>query len=473
MGGEGGGASWKLKKAAKRIFVQTCASFCHTQQQTHHVIHTSSPATTPVCRDSRSYSSSSSLENQKRSVISFKNISSEIAGQGKITPTLLLLSSISSTSQAIFTAQCTHSFHFACISSNVRHGNITCPICRAHWTQLPRNLNTRCSNKTEDPVLRILDDSIANFRVHRRSFPRSAWYNNDNDDPVEPHDRAIAQPRLSFSLLAVPGENLSRYLLVKSAHQPAADLVLVVSPNGPHLRLMKHAMALVVSSLRPIDRLAIVTYSRVCPLRRMTSHGKRIALQVIDQLFQIGNADPLEGLKKGVNILKDRVHKNPESCILHLTDCPSRPYDWFDSEVNVKIHRFHVGFGIGACNGLIMREFEEFLARTLGGQVEDIQLMIGDRTMVVRIGELRGGEERNIPLYVGESGRVCVKYSYSDGECITTGENVVGMEDDDGNRNESRDVVPIGTRLSSGGNWDYHDPFMARRWAKHLHGYRL
>ncbi|KAK6154576.1 hypothetical protein DH2020_008824 [Rehmannia glutinosa] len=432
MGGEGGGASWKLKKAAKRIFVQTCASFCHTQQQTHHVIHTSSPATTPVCRDSRNYSSSSSLENQKR-IIPCKNISSEIAGQGKISTNS---SSIKLAAQAKQYSRLNAPTHSTLLASHptVRPAHLPCPLDSV--TSQPKH---RCPNKTEDPVLRILDDSIANFRVHRRSFLRSARYNNDNDDPVEPHDRAIAQPRLSFSLLAVPSENLSRYLLVKSAHQPATDLVLVASPNGPHLRLMKHAMALVVSSLRPIDRLAIVTYSsaaaRVCPLRRMTSYGKRIALQVIDRLFQIGNADPLDGLKKGVNILEDRVHKNPQSCILHLTDCPSRSHDWFDSEVNVKIHRFHVGFGLGACNGLIMREFEEFLARILGGRVEDIQLMIGDRTMVVRIGELRGGEERNIPLYVGESGRVCVKYSYSDGECITTGEDVVGMEDNNGNRN--------------------------------------
>ncbi len=33
--------------------------------------------------------------------------------------------------------------------------------------------------------------------------------------------------------------------------------------------------------------------------------------------------------------------------------------------------------------------------------------------------------------------------------------------------------VSIGGRTSSVESWDYHDPYMARRWAKHLHGYRL
>ncbi|KAK6149593.1 hypothetical protein DH2020_017118 [Rehmannia glutinosa] len=462
MGGGDGGASWKLKKAAKKIFVQTCGSFCH-RQEARVDNSTATSNLCAICLDPLNYRSGSSP------------------------------------GEAIFTAQCSHAFHFACISSNVRHGSVTCPICRAHWTQLPRNLNLQCAlhSTKADPILQILDDSIANSRVHRRSFLRSARY--DDDDPIEP-DGASDQPRLHLSLLTVPlshhssssssmaesplaaqhlSPNNRAYLRVKLAHQPATDLVLVASPNGPHLRLMKQAMALVVFSLRPIDRLAIVTYSsaaaRVFPLRRMTSYGKRTALQVIDRLFYMGQADPMEGLKKGVKILGDRVHKNTQSCILHLTDSPSGSYHQFDMEAQFTIHRFHVGFGFGASNGFVMHEFEEFLARTLGGAIRDIQMRIEDGTRIVRIGELRGGEERNIPVYLGECGPVCVEYSYvegGDGECVRRGEVVVGLEDK-GDRSENGDGVPIGGRMSSVENWDYHDPFMARRWAKHLHGYRL
>lgn len=218
--------------------------------------------------------------------------------------------------QAIFTAQCSHAFHFDCIASNVRHGGVTCPICRAQWTHLPRNLKVPpCSflygNQTDDPILQILDDSIATFRVHRRSILRSARY--DDDDPIEP-SHGIDHQRLHLSILSEPfshqtagytSSSLSpepayrECLSVRLAHQPAIDLVLVACPNGPHLRLIKQSMALVVFSLRPIDRLAVVTYSsaaaRVFPLRRMTSYGKRAALQVIDRLFYMGQADPVEG----------------------------------------------------------------------------------------------------------------------------------------------------------------------------------
>ncbi|XP_028070604.1 E3 ubiquitin-protein ligase WAV3-like [Camellia sinensis] len=38
---------------------------------------------------------------------------------------------------AIFTAECSHSFHFHCITSNVKHGNQICPVCRAKWKEIP------------------------------------------------------------------------------------------------------------------------------------------------------------------------------------------------------------------------------------------------------------------------------------------------------------------------------------------------
>eukprot|EP00252_Welwitschia_mirabilis_P022923 TRINITY_DN6353_c0_g1_i1.p1 TRINITY_DN6353_c0_g1~~TRINITY_DN6353_c0_g1_i1.p1 ORF type:complete len:672 (-),score=126.20 TRINITY_DN6353_c0_g1_i1:161-2176(-) len=38
---------------------------------------------------------------------------------------------------ALFTAECSHTFHFQCIASNVKHGNKVCPVCRAKWTEVP------------------------------------------------------------------------------------------------------------------------------------------------------------------------------------------------------------------------------------------------------------------------------------------------------------------------------------------------
>lgn len=514
--------SKKLKRAVKKLF-QTCAGAgpCSFYPSTPPP-HVHPLALTTVIKNSEAISDE--MPNCNTSAPP-KNLCA-------ICLDPLSYNTATSPGQAIFTAQCSHAFHFTCISSNVRHGGVTCPICRAQWTQLPRNLIAPFSlpaNQT-DPVLQILDDSIASFRVHRRSFIRTARYNDD--DPIEP-EHPVNHSRLDLTLISVPvthssphtclhqipvsdichlcgnsshphtnsslslltasphhfdptGQspytNLSSnrtYLCVRLAHQPSTDMVLVISPSGSNLRLMKQYMALVVFSMRAIDRLAIVAYSsaaaRVFPLRRMTSCGKRTALQVIDRLYYMGNAEPIEGLKKGVKILADRNHENLESCILHLSGGTTRSYHNFDMEVLIPIHRFHVGYGFGTLHGLVIHEFDNFLARVLGGALRDIQLRIDSR--IVRLGELRGGEERRIPLNMIEAGHVCVEYSYVDNgedECIRTGEIIVGLECKR-ERNEEMGaggVIVDGRFSTTSRGWDYRDPYMARRWAKHLHGYR-
>lgn len=127
---------------------------------------------------------------------------------------------------AIFTAECSHSFHFPCIASNVRHGNLICPVCRAKWKEVPwqvpvveadnteigttaattpsvrnGNLQIRRRHNTArdeeaalrtaeeeqrrlDPVLRILDDSIASFRGHRQSCSQEPTV-YDDDEPLD------------------------------------------------------------------------------------------------------------------------------------------------------------------------------------------------------------------------------------------------------------------------------------------------
>ena len=61
-------------------------------------------------------------------------------------------------------------------------------------------------------------------------------------------------------------------------------------------------------------------------------------------------------------------------------------------------------------------------------------------------------------------------------ECVRrTGETVVGVGEHKGDVSENGENTGGGGggRSSSVESWDFHDPYMARRWAKHLHGYRL
>ncbi|KAL9255602.1 putative E3 ubiquitin-protein ligase WAVH2 [Drosera capensis] len=526
MGGAGGGgASSTLKKLLKKLILIPCASFSSSSSASSSSFIDSSPAPATATATASDWMLKMQMQVPAKKGKTLSEITEEgepsASFSSKNTCAICLEPLVSnngaaSPGQAIFTSQCSHAFHLACISSNIRHGNVTCPICRAQWTRFPQTLYPPCwlSRKQDDPVLRILDDSISTFRVHRRSFLRSARY--DDDDPVEPDAHSLCQPRLYFSAshstaaeahpsstqcsctrysepqphsISMHGtqhrshsSKIPVYLSVRLAPQQATDLVLVASPNGPHLRLLKQCLALVVFSLRPIDRLAIVSYSsaaaRIFPLRRMTAYGKRAALLVIDRLFYTGYADQMEGIKKGIKILKDRTYKNPRSSILHLSDNPtsSRSYHGIsDAEIElpIPVHRFHV-----ASTMSIMNELEEFLVQLLGGGIRETQLRIGDEeeTRVIGLGDLVGGEERKILLEIGaHSPHLEIAYSYVDSgigsdEQIKTGEVLVRVDD---RRDIGDDLEGSGGfvgRTSCAESRDFHDPCMARRWAKRLHG---
>ncbi|KAJ4791913.1 Zinc finger (C3HC4-type RING finger) family protein [Rhynchospora pubera] len=405
----------------------------------------------------------------------------------------------------IFVAECTHSFHFTCIVSNIRHGNLTCPICRAQWTQLPRDLKLPpflSHLHNSDPILRILDHSITTSRVNRQSSRRTVRYNDDDPiDPTTAGSSAPSYPSLQFSLMPLTNNNPNYFqrteivaLCQTRAHlslqltpQPAMDIVLVVSANGPHIRLLKQSMAVVIFSLRAMDRLAIVTYSttatRAFPLRRMSAQGKRTALQVIDRISYTGGRSPLEGLQKGAKILEDRTHRNPIARILHLSDGINRSQMSLElGHVQFPIDFYDIGVGFGMPSELLMHEFEDFVSGLLGGVIRGVRLRIGDQIGWLRIGELRGGEERRIPLdLVGDCGYVVVGYSYVEGrgieEEVRSGEAVVGFEEKDGRSDSDceereRHLSMTVARRSCGDRWEYLDPLMVRRWAKHLHGYR-
>ncbi|KAL2900673.1 E3 ubiquitin-protein ligase WAVH1 [Bienertia sinuspersici] len=460
-------ASSKLKKAAKKFLLLPCATLCCSVANTvrnptcnvgqSHQVELCSPA-----RDALNFM----LENGDS--VSSKNVCSIC-----LEP-LLNNKVASSPGKAIFTSQCCHSFHLSCISSNIQHGSMTCPVCRSQWTHLPRTLHPPCwlLCNQDDP---IIDDSISTFGVYRQAIAR---YNDH--DLVEPEIHSTCHQRLHFRLIPLdvpqtpspspsncwscvhysslnpylsPGQSsydlfygsmspyLKRkratYLSVRLAPQHAIDLVLVATPNGPHLRVLKQLISQVVYSLRPVDRLAIVCYSlaaaHIFPLQCMTPLSKRAALEMVHRLFYAGHVDPVEGIRKGIKILKDRAYQSPFSSILHLSvhSTSSRHYRAINEmEVSmspfISVHQFHV-----VATNSIMHELDEFLGRLLNGTIQEVQLMIGnqDDARIVRLGEIRGDEERRVVLEVDESHEhICIGYSYVEGshrnrERVRVGEN--------------------------------------------------
>lgn len=281
---------------------------------------------------------------------------------------------------AIFTAECSHSFHFHCITSNVKHGNQICPVCRAKWKEIPfkspvadvsrgRMRNSRVALPQDDTwmtVLRGLSPPRVDARRHvLPCFTSSEPTIFDDDelvnrepgiretsscsDPADGHSSAVdvkAYPELSALSRSVSHCNFNVLVHLKAPHaigpedagtglpltsQPSrapVDLVTVLdvsgSMAGTKLALLKRAMGFVIQNLGPSDRLSVIAFSssarRLFPLRRMTGAGRQEALQAVNSLTSSGGTNIAEGLKKGAKVMTERRWKNPVGSIILLSD---------------------------------------------------------------------------------------------------------------------------------------------------------
>lgn len=281
--------------------------------------------------------------------------------------------------QAIFTAECSHSFHFHCIASNVKHGNQICPVCRAKWKEIPlqgpspdsrvrlnpadlhenndfmtvirrlpppRSTSTRNACplfKTPEPAIFNDDESLDHEIECAEKKPSTSEFDDRSRVAVETYTEvpSLAKSRASdnFTILlhlkaplSNSWHNASRNdaKSPKIAQTPRApvDLVTVLdisgSMAGTKLALLKRAMGFVIQNLGPNDRLAVIAFSstarRLFPLRRMSEAGRQQALQAVNSLIANGGTNIAEGLRKGAKIMDDRREKNPVCSIILLSD---------------------------------------------------------------------------------------------------------------------------------------------------------
>ncbi|XP_065870306.1 E3 ubiquitin-protein ligase WAV3-like [Euphorbia lathyris] len=285
---------------------------------------------------------------------------------------------------AIFTAECSHSFHFHCIASNVKHGNQICPVCRAKWKEVPLQAPSldpppgRASmnavgwphNDALMTVVRRLPpprrDSNRRPIVLQASEPsvfdddesldlQPVYADRSSGDKISPdHNCAKTMeikvyPEVSavacsksydnFTVLVhlkaaatITAQNLVRNQtsLPQLSQTPRApvDLVTVLdisgSMAGTKLALLKRAMGFVIQSLGSNDRLSVIAFSstarRLFPLRRMSDTGRQQALQAVNSLVANGGTNIAEGLRKGAKVMEDRREKNPVASIILLSD---------------------------------------------------------------------------------------------------------------------------------------------------------
>ncbi|KAK7386678.1 hypothetical protein VNO78_27013 [Psophocarpus tetragonolobus] len=262
--------------------------------------------------------------------------------------------------KAIFTAECSHVFHFPCIAAHVKKQRIvTCPVCNANWKQLqPADENKAHGVKTTSFKIHNYNDdeplmsptSVSRFNP----IPESNENEEDDDDEEEQNDEA-ASFDVSFSVktrninacfspeAAIVASNRSSETYVAlfkvmapprsaAANRPPVDVVTVLDVGGvscEELRMLKRSMQVVISSLGSADRLSVVVFSagskRLFPLRRMTGRGQTAARRVVDALAAVelrrdGKPARNDALKKAAKVLEDRRQKNTVAKIILLTN---------------------------------------------------------------------------------------------------------------------------------------------------------
>ncbi|KAJ4849794.1 hypothetical protein Tsubulata_029045 [Turnera subulata] len=281
--------------------------------------------------------------------------------------------------QAIFTAECSHSFHFHCIASNVKHGNQICPVCRAKWKEIPlqaptldplpgRTAINAVGWPQNDALMTVVHrpprrDSNRRHVVPLLQAPEPSIYNDDecldfqttfsdrNPDSKNARDavEVKAYPEVSAASRSCHYDRFSVLINVKApmtitkqnprrnqinlpqlSQTPRApvDLVTVLdisgSMAGTKLALLKRAMGFVIQNLGSNDRLSVIAFSstarRLFPLCRMTDTGRQQALQAVNSLVAHGGTNIAEGLRKGAKVMEDRREKNPVASIILLSD---------------------------------------------------------------------------------------------------------------------------------------------------------
>ncbi|XP_044483924.1 probable E3 ubiquitin-protein ligase EDA40 [Mangifera indica] len=322
---------------------------------------------------------------------------------------------------AIFTAECSHVFHFPCITSHVNNDNhvLSCPVCNTHWKQLPLLFNQDDNNKhfqvSKSFKVYNDDESLASpiSLSHFNPIPESSEEEEHNQESQGLYSTTTASSTSNVHIALLPeaavvtvGRNYETYAMVLKVKAPPCaaaramrrapvDLVTVLDVSlimgGSRLQMMKRAMRLVISNLGASDRLSIVAFStaskRLLPLRRMTANGRKSARRIVDAIGITGQGMTVsDALKKAAKVLEDRRERNPFSTILVLSTSNTSS-DQGRSLPVVSSTRFShseipvhtIGFSDnGASNHALHDEaFSKFIGGLLSVVVQDLKLQLG------------------------------------------------------------------------------------------------
>ncbi|KAI3882044.1 hypothetical protein MKX03_006254 [Papaver bracteatum] len=374
---------------------------------------------------------------------------------------------------AVFTAGCSHSFHFNCFNTSVKYGNRSCPTCGAKWKDIP-TIHPAPAPSTPPPPPFCFHPSPAPLLTHFRpidvDYGHPLFFNDDdplnlrsnsssdNTSVIRSIDiktyteypsvpRSISQE--NFHILVNLKSNVTGTDQVNNdTCRTPIDLVTVLdisgSMQGEKIQLLKGAMRFVIQNLGPSDRLSVISFSsdasRLSPLFLMTDSGKQRALQAVNYLFASGATNIVEGLKIGTKVIEDRRHKNPVCSIMLLSD--RQDTCTYAETINVKeisklqipVHTFGFGadhdstmlhsiaessrrtFSFIENEGVIQDAFAQRIGGLLSVAVQDLKVHIKSLDPHLSISQLKAGSYSTSLTGKNQLGSVDIGDLYADEE---------------------------------------------------------
>ncbi|EPS65336.1 hypothetical protein M569_09440 [Genlisea aurea] len=313
---------------------------------------------------------------------------------------------------AIFTAECGHSFHFPCISSQVRkQAKLTCPTCGFTWKEV--HLLEGSSGEGREKrsgLLKVYNDdeplSSPTSGSRFNPIPESDETEEEIDEfpgffsagdvvPLPAISRGLDVALLSEAAVVSVGKTSETYAIVLKLRAPLApprrvpvDLVVVLNVSrtvtAEKVKFMKKVMRMVISSLSAADRLSIVAFSttskRLLPLRRMSTVGRRSARRIIDAVVSLDgaatSATATESLKKAAKVIEDRREKNPATSILLFSDGHrSGPLVSSTRFTDLEIPVHYVNLSV--CSHAPPDIFAERISGLLSQAIQDLRIQVG------------------------------------------------------------------------------------------------
>ncbi|KFK30420.1 hypothetical protein AALP_AA7G258700 [Arabis alpina] len=291
----------------------------------------------------------------------------------------------------IFTAECSHTFHFQCISSisgdrNLYSGDrnilCNCPVCGSSWRETSLLASPKIQESKKNKALRVYndDESLITSPIFSPSRFNTILESNEEEEEDNGNDfkgfpsplnltdsvngdfKGFPSPlnltesvnghvevKLSSesAIVAVTRGFVTYTVVVKVKSPPLTteirspvDLVTVLDVTGGKIESVKKSMKILISLLRDSDRLSIVTFSssskRLTPLRRMTANGRRLARRIVDEIVAVNDGEGItvnDAVKKAVKVIEDRRQKNLFTTIFVLTDKAHDKAQWAEFEI--------------------------------------------------------------------------------------------------------------------------------------------